>query len=129
MRGPWHSAEDGALFLAEYPALKLRVSDLGTDLVGAANDRGLPHQAHLMHERMWWTEHVFAPLSRRELRRAQDVLACWDGATRVAGPGRRLSAARVAAAEVRRTDAEADVFTAVRAEVSSHALGRGLSDN
>jgi hypothetical protein len=42
------------------------VSDLGTDLVGAAKLRKIAHQADLFHECAWWTEEVFACLSRRE---------------------------------------------------------------
>ena len=36
LRWPWHTAEDRALMLEPWKALRLLVSDLGTDLVGAA---------------------------------------------------------------------------------------------
>jgi hypothetical protein len=115
-RWPWHAAEDWDLFLAEWPALHLWVSDLGTDLVGAAAARSLPHQADYFHECAWWTEHVFGPLSRREGWRAAAALTCWERATRPDGPGRRLSPAKVVAADAHRATAEADFFTAVEAE-------------
>ena len=116
MRWRWREKEDWALFLDQWPALKLLVSDLGTDLVGAANLKKLAHQADLLHERMWWTEEVFGYLSRREARRAAEALEAWDRATRPVGPGRRAAAETVAKAEARRGEAEEDFFRAVRAE-------------
>lgn len=116
MRWRWREKEDWALFLEPWPALTLLVSDLGTDLVGAANLRALAHQADLFHERAWWTEEVFTYLSRREARRAAEALAVWDRATRPTGPGRRASAASVATADASRLRAEEDFFDAVRAE-------------
>jgi hypothetical protein len=115
-RWPWHAGEDWDLFLGEWPALKLWISDLGTDLVGAAAGRKLAHQADAFHERAWWTEHLFAPLSRREAHRAAEAERAWDRATRPQGPGRRASPATVAAADARRAAAEADFYAAVAAE-------------
>jgi len=117
IRWPGREAEDWALFLEQWPALKLLVSDLGTDLVGAARLRAVAHQADLFHERAWWTEEVFTYLSRREQRRAGEALAVWDRATRPVGPGRRASAESVAKADARRAEAEEDFYTAMRAEM------------
>ena len=117
IRWPGREAEDWALFLEQWPALKLLVSDLGTDLVGAARLRAVAHQADLFHERAWWTKEVFTYLSRREQRRADEALAVWDRATRPVGPGRRASAQSVATADARRAEAEEDFYTAVRAEM------------
>lgn len=116
MRWCWREKEDWALFLEQWPALRLLVSDLGTDLVGAANLMKLAHQADLLHERVWWTEEVFGYLSRREARRAAEALKAWDRATRPVGPGRRAAAETVARADARRVQAEEDFFSAVRAE-------------
>ena len=116
MRWRWREKEDWALFLDQWPTLRLLVSDLGTDMVGAANLKKLAHQADLLHERVWWTEEVFTYLSRREQRRAAEALKVWDRATRPVGPGRRAAADTVAKAEARRAEAEEDFFRAVHAE-------------
>jgi hypothetical protein len=44
LRWPWHAAEDWALLLEPWTALRLLVSDLGTDLVGAAALRKVAHK-------------------------------------------------------------------------------------
>jgi hypothetical protein len=116
LRWPWHAAEDWALMLEPWTALRLLVSDLGTDLVGAAALRKVHHQADFFHERAWWTEKVFEPLLCREARRAHFAPACWDRATRRIGPGRRRSGEKVAVADARRVAAEEDFFHAVRVE-------------
>ena len=50
MRWRWREKEEWELFLEQWPSLKLLVSDLGTDLVGAAKLRKIAHQADLFHE-------------------------------------------------------------------------------
>jgi hypothetical protein len=127
LRWPWHTAEDWALMLDPWTALRLLVSDLGTDLVGAATLRKVAHQADYFHERAWWTEKVFEPLSCREARRAHFAHACWDRATRPTGPGRRMSEAKVALADERRAVAEEDFFQAVRVEELAMSLFAPLS--
>lgn len=120
MRWRWREAEDWALWIGAWPSLRLFISDLGTDLVGAvplvnaSRDMPIVHQGDHFHENSWWTEKVFEPLSRRELHRAPEALVAWDGATRVEGPGRRVSAATVETAEARRAQAEEDFHEAVR---------------
>lgn len=132
-RWPWREAEDWALWIAQWPALDLFISDLCTDLVGAvplvgaARGRPLAHQGDHFHESAWWTEKVFEPLSRREDFRAQHALTVWDGATRVEGPGRRVSAAKVEAADARRARAEEDFYDAVRLEELFQRLLQPLS--
>lgn len=116
MRWPWREAEDWRLWLEDWPALRLFVSDLGTDLTGAARRAHLVHQADLFHERKWWHEQVFMPLSRREQKAAAAVLRAWDRATRVEGPGRRLGPEAIERAEAARARAEEEFFAAVRAE-------------
>ena len=122
MRWPWREAEDWALWIGAWPALRLFISDLGTDLVGAvplvnaSRDVAIVHQGDHFHENSWWTEKIFEPLSRREQYRADAALVVWEGATRVEGPGRRVSAATVEAAEARRARAEEDFYEAVRLE-------------
>lgn len=122
MRWPWREADDWALWIGAWPALRLFISDLGTDLVGAvplvnaSRDVPIVHQGDHFHENSWWTEKVFEPLSRREQYRADAALVAWEGATRVEGPGRRVSAATVEAAEARRARAEEDFYEAVRLE-------------
>jgi hypothetical protein len=127
LRWPWHTAEDWALMLEPWKALRLLVSDLGTDLVGAAALRKVYHQADFFHERAWWTEKVFEPLSCREARRAHFAHSCWDRATRPIGPGRRMSAEKVALADARRAVAEEDFFQAVRVEELAMSLFAPLS--
>jgi len=93
-RWPWREGEDWdwARWIAEWPALRLFISDLCTDpvgavpLVNAARVEKVAHQGDAFHERAWWTEEVFEPRSRREQYRAQGALLMWDGATRVKGP-------------------------------------------
>ncbi len=116
LRWPDRSAESWQLWLADWPAHTLFVSDLGTDLTGATDRDRRPHQADLFHEGPWWREHVFEPLSRIEQKRAKEALQALDRATRPEGPGRRLSAATVAKAEAARAEAEAQFFVAVKAE-------------
>ena len=133
MRWPWREADDWALWISQWPALRLFVSDLGTDLVGAVPlvnaARAVPivHQGDYFHESAWWTEMIFGPLSRREQHRAAAALVAWEGATRVEGPGRRVSAATVEAAEARRAQAEKDFYEAVRLELLFQALLQPLS--
>lgn len=132
-RWPWREAEDWALWIGQWPALRLFVSDLCTDLVGAvplvnaAREAPVAHQGDDFHECAWWTEKVFEPLSRREQLRAQAALEVWEGATRVKGPGRRVSAATVEAAEARRAQAEEDFYEAVRLEQLFQKLLEPLS--
>jgi hypothetical protein len=116
MRWPWREAEDWRLWIEDWPALRLFVSDLGTDLTGAARRARIVHQADLFHERKWWHEQVFMPLSRREQKAAAAALRALDRATRVDGPGRRLGPEAVARAEAARARAEEEFFAAVRAE-------------
>lgn len=97
-------------------ARRLLVSDLGVDLVWAANDLKLAQQADLFHERKWWTQEVFRVLSQREKKLASAVLKALDRATRVEGPGRRLGAEHVEAAEAERARVEKQFYAAVRAE-------------
>ncbi len=116
LRWPDRSAESWQLWLADWPAHKLFVSDLGTDLTGATDRDQRPHQADLFHEGPWWREHIFEPLSRIEQKRAKEALHALDRATRPEGPGRRLSAESVAKVEAARAEAEAQFFLAVKAE-------------
>lgn len=133
MRWPWREADDWALWIRQWPALRLFVSDLGTDLVGAVplvnatRDVPIAHQGDHFHESAWWTEQIFEPLSRREAYRAAAALVAWEGATRVEGPGRRVSAATVEAAEARRARAEEDFYEAVRLEELFQQLLQPLS--
>jgi hypothetical protein len=122
MRWPWREADDWRLWIEDWPALRLFVSDLGTDLTSAASRAKIPHQADLFHERKWWHEQVFMPLSRREQKAASAVLRAWDRATRVDGPGRRLGPEAIARAEAARARAEEQFFAAVRAEEQFRAL-------
>lgn len=73
-RWPWHKGEDRALWLQEFGALKLFVSDLGTDPVGAIDARAVPHVADYWHEMDWWADEVFRPLARHE-RGLREALA------------------------------------------------------
>jgi hypothetical protein len=108
LRWSMYAAEDWALLLEPWTALRLLVNDLGTDLVGAAALRKVSHQADFFHERASWTKRVFEPLSCREARRAHFAHGCWDRATRPVGPSRRMSEAKVAVADARRAAAEED---------------------
>lgn len=114
-----HTAEDWTLFLhkGEWPQLRLLVSDLGSDLVRAASKLlKVWHQADLFHERQWWNEKVFTPLSRREQRLATAARECLDAATTPKHRGPAVSALTVAETEALRAAAEEDFFLAVRAE-------------
>jgi len=62
--------------------------------------------ADFFRERRWWRDHVLKPLSRREQQLAAEALEALDRATRVEGPGRRLSPASVADVEQQRAHAE-----------------------
>ena len=116
MRWRWREAEDWALWIGAWPALRLFISDLGTDLVGACNTLKIPQQADVFHERQWWNGHVFQPLSRRERKLAENAMELLDQATRVQGPGRRLGADKVEAAEAERAEVERQFYVAVQTE-------------
>ncbi len=122
LRWPDRSAESWQLWLADWPALELFVSDLGTDLTGATDRDRRPHQADLFHEGPWWRERVFDPLSRREQKLAKEALRALDRATRPEGPGRRLGAEAVVKADAARAEAEAQFFVAVEAETRFRTL-------
>jgi hypothetical protein len=122
LRWPDRSAESWQLWLDDWPAHGLFVSDLGTDLTGATDRDQRPHQADLYHEGPWWRERVFDPLSRLEKRLAKESLYALDRATRPEGPGRRLSAETAAKAEAARAEAEAQFFVAVEAEMRFREL-------
>ena len=115
--GRWtgQAAEDWALWLSVFPALLVLVSDLATDLVGAARIAAEAHQADLFHEARWFTKKLFEPLSRREERLRAAALAAWTGATRPFGPGKRIQKATVEAADTAADAAEAAFFTAMEA--------------
>lgn len=121
-----HTAEDWKLFLEEWPALTLLVSDLGTDLVKAARLLRKRHQADLFHERQWWNEKVFAPLARWEARLAKVVRTLWDRATRPGRKGRPVSAAKIAHFERLRAEAELPFYAAVEAEEHLRPLFESL---
>jgi len=115
--GRWtgQAAEDWALWLSVFPALLVLVSDLATDLVGAAKTAAEAHQADLFHEARWFAKKLFAPLSRREERLRAGALAAWTGATRPFGPGKRIQKATVEAADAAADAAEAAFFRAMEA--------------
>jgi transposase-like protein len=81
----WHSeGPSGAVWasrLDEFPNLKLLVSDLGSDLRGAANLRGVAHQADWFHEARYLKD-ILDKLSKHEeaLRRQAPLRAevQWD---------------------------------------------------
>lgn len=60
------TAEVWDVILAEYPALKLIVGDAAKEFDAVAERRNLRRQFDLMHERQWWNQHIFNPLSKRE---------------------------------------------------------------
>ena len=118
LRWPWRKAEDWELWIAQWPALRLFVSDMGKDLVGATGALRLPHQADKFHERQWWNRKVFARLSRREKALAQRVFEALERATRP-GPvrGERPTAEQIDAIERERLAVEAEFYAAVAAEM------------
>ncbi len=110
----WESTtgEDWHLWLTPYPALKLLISDLGAGLVAGAEKAGVPHQADYFHEKRWWDKHLLTPLAKVADRAWEVRLYAWEGATRVEGPGRRISARSVAEAEAASDSADAEFFEA-----------------
>lgn len=113
--GRWesHTADDWQLWLEEYINLKLLVSDLGTDLVGAASGRGLAQQADLFHEKRWFDRQLLTPLSRHEAAARRTFFEALERATRTKGPGRRLAPEKVAALEQTADDAQDEFLTTV----------------
>ena len=92
------SGLDWAVWLVEFPHLSLLVSDLAKDLVGAGSLLNLWHSADLFHEVRWWTDKLLTPLAKTEAKLEKQYWDALDRATRPKGPGRRLSAAKVAVA-------------------------------
>ena len=108
--GRWtgSSGADWALWLEDYDNLSLLVSDLAKDLVGAGTRRSVAHCADLFHEVRWFNDKILKPLEKRIEKCRKEYLSVLDRATRPTGPGRRLSAKAVEAAEAVLDDAETD---------------------
>jgi hypothetical protein len=121
-RWPWHAAEDWALWLEEFGALRLFISDLGSDLVGAAATHRVPHVADFFHEMQWWEGVMFAPLARAETEVRKDFLRVLDIATTPFSARSRHDASRVAEAETLALQAESDFFAAYAAIERVRAL-------
>lgn len=115
--GHWEGSSglDWVVWLEEFAHLDLVVSDLGKDLVGAVSQLGLPHAADFFHEMRWFDRKLLEPLSAFEASCRTAWLDALDRATRVAGPGRRLSPAKVEAAHQQAERAEAAFFQAMTA--------------
>lgn len=64
----WHAreAEVWELILSQFPHIRLLIGDGAKEFDAAAERLKLWRQYDLMHERQWWTQHVFSPLSRQE---------------------------------------------------------------
>jgi len=114
--GHWDGASglDWVVWLEEFTALRLLVSDLGRDLVGAATQLGLPQCADFFHEDRWFDRKVLAPLSRWEAEARAAYWTALQAATRTEGPGRRLSPDKVDAA-LAEADARSEAFFAAMA--------------
>ena len=54
------------LILSQFPHVRLLIGDDAKEFDTAAERRKMWRQFDLMHERQWWTQHVFLPLSRQE---------------------------------------------------------------
>lgn len=113
--GRWtgSSGLDWVVWLEEYSQLTLLVSDLGNDLVGAATQLELAQSADYFHEMRWLDRKLFTPLSRSEARARARAWEALDRATRPQGPGRRLSPAKVAAADAQAETREGAFFVAL----------------
>lgn len=99
--GHWQGSSglDWVVWLEEFTSLKLLCSDLGKDLVGAATQLGIRQCADAFHELRWLSDKLLEPLSKAEARARADSMELLDRATRVEGPGRRLSPDKVLAAQ------------------------------
>ena len=64
----WHAREAQVweLILSQFPHIRLLIGDGAKEFDAAAERLKLWRQYDLMHERQWWTQHVFSPLSRQE---------------------------------------------------------------
>lgn len=98
--GHWQGSSglDWVVWLEEFSSLKLLCSDLGKDLVGAATQLGVRQCADAFHELRWLSDKLLDPLSKAEAGARTVYMEALDRATRVEGPGRRLSSAKVDAA-------------------------------
>ena len=115
-RWPWRKAQEWKLWIEAWPALRLFVSDCGTDLVGATRELQMPHQADKFHERQWWTRYVFSPLSRRERKLAKALAKMRQRAANPATRGPRPTEAEIAQVERERATIEEEFYLAVAAE-------------
>jgi hypothetical protein len=131
--GPWpgREAADWALWTEEYTALKLFVSDLGTDLVGAVDARELAHIIDYWHEIEWWREHLFEPLAREEQRHraARDKARAAARAVKGTEAERREARNAAGRAETARARAEREFYLACEAEELLRALYEPLRSN
>lgn len=111
-RDPGTARADWAAWLSPYTSLDLLVSDLGGGLLGAAQDRGVAHQADYFHEKKWLNDHLLTPLGEHADRAWEALNDALDRATRVEGPGRRLGPAALARATAENQAAEGWFFAA-----------------
>lgn len=115
--GRWdgNSGLDWVVWLEEFKALELVVSDLGTDLVAATASLGVGHAADLFHESRWFDQRILSPLSTRESDHRKTAMEALERATRVVGQGRRLDPQKALTALAHADRAEEDFFTAMTA--------------
>ena len=115
-RWPWHKGEDWALWLQEFGALKLFISDLGSDLVWAIDARAVPHVVDYWHEMDWWADEVFRPLARHEKELREGLARDRRAMERLHGQERVEARRALDRLERQRARAEREFYAACEAQ-------------
>ena len=115
-RWRWHKGEDWALWLEEFRALRLFVSDLGSDLVWAIDARGVPHVIDYWHEMDWWNDEVLRPLARREGELGERIARDRRAMAKLHGDERTAARRAIDALERQRARIEREFYLACEAQ-------------
>ncbi|MFO0610922.1 MAG: hypothetical protein U0324_47605 [Polyangiales bacterium] len=115
-RWRWHKGEDWALWLQEFGALRLFISDLGSDLVWAIDARGVPHVIDYWHEMDWWNDEVFRPLARQEHELGERLARDRRAMAKLHGGERSAARRAIKALERQRARIEREFYLACEAQ-------------
>ncbi len=125
-RCPGRTAEDWLRWTKDFTGLALFISDLGTDLVGAIDARGLAQVIDYWHEIDWWAQNLFAPIARDEAQLRQQVASADKAMRKLHGAARQQARLGLAKLERARARCEREFYVVCEAELLLRALYQPL---
>jgi transposase-like protein len=125
-RCPGRAAEDWLRWTKDFTGLELFISDLGTDLVGAIDARGLAQVIDYWHELDWWKDNLFTPIEREEAALARRVASGHKAMQTLHGEARRQARLELAKVERVRARYEREFYVVCEAETLLRALYQPL---